>query len=69
MTLAAEPIIISALGAVAQIFDGAMSVPIKPPSSIIIVPAEPARAELMLSIQAFLKVVEKIMRNPQRGAR
>ena len=59
ITASVVPKIISAIGVVAQAAEGARSVPTKLPTRTIKGIIEPARAQLRLRIQTFLKSVVK----------
>ena len=54
-TLMAVPVIIKAMGAVAHSAEGANCEPIRVPAKTISGMVDPANAQLMLSIQTFLK--------------
>jgi hypothetical protein len=59
ITASAVPKIIRAIGVVAQVVEGASSAPTKLPTRTISGMIEPARAQLRLRIQTFLKSVVK----------
>ena len=60
-TLMAVPVIIKAMGAVAHAAEGANCAPIRVPAKTISGMVDPANAQLMLSIQTFLKSLCEIM--------
>ena len=61
ITASAVPKIISAIGVVAQAAEGASSAPTKLPTRTISGIIEPARAQLRLRIQTFLKSAVNII--------